>query len=150
MRESFCNTADVFRLTKDLKEKFDLYPTFDKKPKTLFATEQRIARVIGMDRKNATSNEWKKFANNIKKRMIKELVKNITKVEIKYDLDGKCPLVVAGCGSFLAYELSKKMERDKIFFNELVSTEYTFSKSQKENIDTCAPAVSLAILAKKK
>ena len=40
IRENFASTADLFRLTKQLNPKYDLYPTFDGKSKTRLATRQ--------------------------------------------------------------------------------------------------------------
>ena len=150
MRESFANTADVFRITGEISNKIDLYPTCDKKKKSTPASERRLARVIGMDREDASSEEWKTFANNIKKAIIEELHQNICKIKKKLNLCAQTPLIVTGSGAFLAKQLSMEKNYSIFKFHELVQKKIELHNSQIEEINICAPAVSLALIAKNK
>ena len=150
MRESFANTADVFRITNELEPENDLYPTCDTKEKTLLASERRLARVIGMDRENATSKEWRVFANHIKTIIIKELIKNIKKVTKRFNLSGHSPLIITGSGAFLAKQLSMEYNKKYYMFHELVANDFELKDHQIKEVNICAPAVSLAIIASRK
>ena len=150
MRESFANTADVFRITNELAMENDLYPTCDSKEKTTLASERRLARVIGMDRDAATSKEWEIFANHIKALMIKELHTNIKKVRIRSNLNCHAPLIITGSGAFLAKQLSIENDFKYLMFHELVKKEFELNDLQIKEVNTCAPAVALAIIARKK
>ena len=150
MRESFANTADVFRITNELATEDDLYPTCDNMEKTRLASERRLARVIGMDRENATSKEWRVFANHIKALIIKELHKNIKKIVTRLDLNHRSPLIVTGSGAFLAKQLCMENNYKLVMFHDLVKKEFELKEFQIKEVNVCAPAVSLAIIASKK
>ena len=150
MRESFASTADVFRITNELATENDLYPTCDHKEKTKSASERRLARIIGMDIDDATSKEWEIFANHIKALMIKELHTNIKKVIKRLNLSQQAPLIITGSGAFLAKQLSIENDFKYLMFHELVKKEFELNDLQIKEVNTCAPAVALAIIARKK
>ncbi len=148
MRELFANTADVFRITKELSKDMDLYPTCDNQDKTVTSSERRLARVIGMDWEEASSEEWELFAKQIKRLMIRELDQNIRKIKKKLFLSSQVPLIITGSGAFLAKQLCEQYNYKYFFFHELINKQFKSNASQIDNINKCAPAVSLAIMAK--
>ena len=148
MREMFANTADVFRVTKQLNDVADLYPSCDKGPKTITASQQRLARVIGMDRSDGTNNDWILFSNYIISEMIKEIVKNFIKLEKKYKINSTAPIVFSGCGNFLSQIFCNSVKRKPILFHKLVPDFFIINNDDFYGIDVCAPAVSLAIIKK--
>ena len=79
IRENFASTADLFRLTKQLNPKYDLYPTFDGKNKTRLATRQRLARIIGLDIHDVTIEELNALAQQIKQIFVSEIIENLKK-----------------------------------------------------------------------
>lgn len=149
MREAFANTADIFRITNDLSKKSDMYPTCDNGSKTVTASEKRLARVIGMDKEDASSDEWKSFAHHIKLIIIQELVVNITQIKRKFNIPSDYPLVLTGSGAFLGKALSAQIKSSYIMFDELLKDNFDLDPLQKTTINSCAPAVSLCLLAKK-
>ena len=150
MRETFATTADLFRITKQLNESIDLYPTCDGKAKTVSASQQRLARVIGMDRKDAKVDEWTQFSRNIISEIVKEITANLTQLEKKYGMNPKTPIIFCGGGIFLSKNFNAYKDRKKIMFHELISNFYTVNSNELYYIDLCASAVSLAILLRTK
>ena len=146
MREMFANTADVFRVTKQLNELADLYPTCDKRPKTISASQQRLARVIGMDRADGTDKDWISLSKYIVSEIIKELVENLLKLEKKYHINSTAPMIFSGCGNFLSKDLRKSINRKTILFHDLVPDFFIIDNYDLYGVDVCAPAVSLAIM----
>jgi (4-(4-[2-(gamma-L-glutamylamino)ethyl]phenoxymethyl)furan-2-yl)methanamine synthase len=58
MNEFFATTADVYRLTGELHAAHDQQPSADGGPKDWPATQQRLARMVGLDAADATQAEW--------------------------------------------------------------------------------------------
>ena len=146
MRELFANTSDVFRVTRQLDENFDFYPACDGKKKDVNASQQRLARIIGLDRHDASSEDWLKFANEISKQIIIEFNQNLKRVTNKNKLTISCPLVITGNGFFLAKEISKKTKRPFLLFPDILSKIIKIKKNQSSKINTCASALAVSIL----
>lgn len=62
MNEFFATTADVYRLTGELDPAHDLHPAADGAAKDLAATRQRLARMVGLDARDAPEADWRAFA----------------------------------------------------------------------------------------
>ncbi len=146
MRELFANTSDVFRVIGQLDESFDFYTTCDGKEKNINASQQRLARVIGLDKNDASSEDWVNFANEIKKQIIIELNQNLKRVINKNKMSSTCPIVVTGNGFFLANEISKKTKKPFFLFSDILSEIIKVKKNQSSIINTCASALAISIL----
>jgi probable H4MPT-linked C1 transfer pathway protein len=101
MNEYFATVADVYRLTGELNPAHDLYPSADNATKDLPATRKRLARMIGMDARDACDGEWLVFAQDWRAAQVAELGGQLRRVMAMHALSADAVVVSAGCGDFL-------------------------------------------------
>jgi (4-(4-[2-(gamma-L-glutamylamino)ethyl]phenoxymethyl)furan-2-yl)methanamine synthase len=101
MNEFFATTADVYRLTGELQAEHDLYPPADSGAKDTAATQARLARMIGLDARDATADEWLAFAGAWRQAQVAELGGQLARVLEAHRMGPAARLVSAGCGAFL-------------------------------------------------
>ncbi|HEX3142125.1 MAG TPA: hydantoinase/oxoprolinase family protein [Rhizobacter sp.] len=101
MNEYFATVADVYRLTGELNPAHDLYPSADNAPKDLIATRKRLARMIGMDARDAPEADWLAFAQAWRAAQVAELGGQLRRVIALHGLSKQAVVVSAGCGDFL-------------------------------------------------
>ena len=103
MNEFFATTADVYRLTGELNPAHDLYPSADNAAKDLPATRQRLARMIGLDQRDAAPDDWLAFARQWRRAQVMELGAQLRRVMTEHGLGAGAGarIVSAGCGDFL-------------------------------------------------
>lgn len=142
MNELFATTADVFRLTGELAAEGDQYPAADGADKSIEATQRRLARMIGMDARDALAIEWHDFAGRWRDAMADEIAVHLRRVAATAALPAHAPLVGAGCGLFLARELAARCGRPFVPFHTLASLDPTTAHWAS----TCAPSVAVALL----
>ena len=145
IRENFASTADLFRLTKQLNPKYDLYPTFDGKNKTMLATRRRLARIIGLDTHDVTVEELNALAQQIKQIFVSEIIENLKKVDLQYNMSSRTPIIVTGSGKFLAMEIQNQLKCQTKIYSDLFSDRVKIPRSKIDDVDSCATAFSLAI-----
>ena len=145
IRENFASTADLFRLTEKINSKYDLYPTQDGKSKSKLATRQRLARIIGLDANDVTTEELNGFALQIKQIFVSEIIENLEKVRRHYSMCSGTPIIVTGSGKFLAAEIQNQVKCQTIIYSDLFSEHIKIPQSKIDDIDSCATAFSLAI-----
>jgi len=142
MNELFATTADVYRLTGELPAAHDPHPSADGGPKTVEATQQRLARMIGRDARDAAPAAWLAFAHAWRRAQLDELAINLERVAAGAGLPVDAPLVGAGCGHFLVRELAGQLGRPYLAFEALVG----IAPAQAEWARVCAPSVAVAVL----
>ncbi len=145
MNEWFATTADVYRLTGELWPAHDQQPSADNGPKTEAASRARIARMIGLDARDAGDNEWRELALTWRGEQMRTLAENLARVVEAHPSLGRAPLVGAGCGRFLAVALARRQGRRFIDFANLVDVPRA-TQELPEWIATCAPGVAVALL----
>ncbi|MDA9690204.1 hypothetical protein N9V13_07345 [Betaproteobacteria bacterium] len=145
MRENFASTADLFRLTKQLDPKYDLYPTLDGKNKKRLATQQRLARIIGLDINDVTVEELNALAQQIKQMFVSEIIENLKKVIFEYNMSSRMPIVITGSGKFLAVEIQDQLKCQTKIYSDLFAERIKIPQSKIDDVDSCATAFSLAI-----
>jgi probable H4MPT-linked C1 transfer pathway protein len=105
MNEFFATAADVYRLTGELNPAHDLYPSADNAPKDLRATRQRLARMIGLDQREASPDDWQAFARAWREAQVIELGGQVRQVMSAHGLTREAVVVSAGCGDFLVRDV---------------------------------------------
>ncbi|NKI97876.1 hydantoinase/oxoprolinase family protein [Rhizobacter sp. SG703] len=105
MNEYFATVADVYRLTGELDAAHDLYPSADNAPKDAAATRKRLARMIGMDARDASDAEWLLFAQDWRAAQVAELGTQLQRVMAMHALSADAVVVSAGCGDFLVADV---------------------------------------------
>lgn len=101
MNEFFATTADVYRLSGELDPAHDQQPSADNAPKTVTATQTRLARLIGLDQRDGSDAEWRAFALAWREAQCRELREQIERVAADQRLGARTVVVAAGCGAFL-------------------------------------------------
>lgn len=120
MNEFFATAADVYRLTGELDSAHDQQPSADGGAKDEPATRQRLARMIGLDERDATPGEWLEFAQAWRTLQLAELHANLERASAAYALPRQAPLVAAGCGDFLVSALATSQGRPAFSFAQHV------------------------------
>lgn len=147
MNEWFATTADVYRVTGELEPLYDLHPSADHGPKTVVASEARLARMIGRDAHEATHEAWRRFALQWRELQLREIGANLARVVARVVASqpglAKAPLVGAGCGRFLVAALARDEARSYIDFGGLAGV----PEHCADWAATCAPSVAVALLA---
>ena len=105
MNEFFATTADVYRLTGELDAPHDQHPSADNAPKDVAHTCARLARMIGLDGRDASTGEWLAFARAWRARQCDELRSQVARVAAAHALKPAALAIGAGCGAFLVPEL---------------------------------------------
>ncbi|WP_240766690.1 hydantoinase/oxoprolinase family protein [Paraburkholderia flava] len=143
MNEWFATSADVYRLTGELKPAHDLYPSADQGPKTEAASAARIARMIGRDAHDADAADWRRLALRWRGLQLREIGINLARVTAAHPELAAAPLVGAGCGRFLVAALAREEARGYVDFGTLAN----LPGDCADRAATCAPSVAVALLA---
>jgi len=152
MNEVFATTADVYRLTGELDPAHDLQPSADNAAKDLLATRRRLARMIGLDARDAPDDDWLAFARAWRDRQVDELTSQLQRVMDAHGISDAAAVVSAGCGDFLVADMVLRTgaelacrrygsEVARIAADAAPSVETVASWAQ-----VCAPAVAVAAL----
>ena len=105
MNEFFATTADVYRLTGELDPAHDLQPSADNAAKDRAATRRRLARMIGLDARDAAPDDWQVFARSWRDAQVAELGSQLRGVIVTHALGREAVVVSAGCGDFLVHDV---------------------------------------------
>ncbi len=105
MNEFFATVADVYRLTGELDPAHDLHPSADGAAKTPLATRRRLARMVGLDERNGTAEDWLDFARAWRGEQVAELGGQLRRVMAAQRMSGEAVIVSAGCGDFLVADV---------------------------------------------
>jgi probable H4MPT-linked C1 transfer pathway protein len=106
MNEFFATTADVYRLCGELDPAHDLHPSADNAAKSLPATRQRLARMVGLDERDASTEEWLELAHAWRAAQVEAVGSQLRRVLGSHALSREAVIVSAGCGAFLVPSLA--------------------------------------------
>jgi len=141
--ERFATMADVYRLSGELPEDADPYPTPDQRGKGSEHSAARLARMLGLDASDAPMSEWIALANDFAGHQLALLEEAANQVLSKASVPAGAPIVGAGCGQFLISRLAGRLGRNYVDFTDTIDVE----PNAREMAGRCAPAVAVAILA---
>jgi probable H4MPT-linked C1 transfer pathway protein len=144
MNEWFATSADVHRLLGTLRPEHDLYPSADNGPKDAAGTCRRLARMIGLDGRDAPLDTWRAAAAAWAAAQLDEIETAAREVLAATGLPGDAPLVTAGCGAFLAEALARRLDRPARRFADLAAPGASISLA--DAVQVGAPAVAVAAL----
>ncbi|MCW5658383.1 MAG: H4MPT-linked C1 transfer pathway protein [Burkholderiaceae bacterium] len=146
MNEFFATTADVYRLTGELDPAHDQHPSADHAPKDVAHTHARLARLIGLDGRDAGADEWLAFARDWRARQIDELRSQLARVAAAHALGPASIAVGAGCGAFLLPELVPTGWRVLDYGRDVAAIDAAASPTVAAWARVGAPAVAVASL----
>jgi len=134
--EHFSTMADVYRLIKELPFENDLSDTADGQAKTLLASAQRLARMVGHDAKDKPMLCWQQFANDCRENQVEQI-----KTAVIKQIKGNMTIVGAGAGSFLTKEIAHRLDLP------YVGLESLFKHEVGHDLAVFLPAYAVAKLA---
>lgn len=146
MSEYFATMADVYRLTEELQESADQTETADGAEKTIAASANRLARMIGCDLQDFSMSDWKKLAFEIRQQQLDRIQQSIKTQLSRLDKVENCILVGAGVGRFLLQEIAKDLNLTYLEFDSFFDSDAEVGEMK---IADCAPAVAVAYLSEK-
>ena len=107
MNEWFATTADVYRLTGELDPAHDQQPSADGQCKDRAATQQRLARMIGLDARDAPDEDWRGFAQAWRNAQVEEVAASLARVlAAGFTAASPGTIVTAGCGAYLVADVA--------------------------------------------
>jgi uncharacterized hydantoinase/oxoprolinase family protein len=143
MAEHFATTADVYRITGELDPAFDHARTADGRGCSMEESVQRLARMIGCDREQASLEAWQRLAAWLA-RAQRGLVCAACDRQLSRGLLGPdAPVVTLGVGRFLAARVAADLGRAHVGFATLAGVE----AGLRAAVDVCGPAFATARLA---
>ena len=148
MNEFFATTADVYRLTGELNPAHDQQATADGQPKDIASTQQRLARMVGRDARDASPEQWLALAHCWREAQLHEIAGQARRVADAAALDDAAPVIAAGCGAFLAEAVAERLDRPCLRFARCIGAPSDDGPPPWAGwADVCAPAVSVALQA---
>jgi probable H4MPT-linked C1 transfer pathway protein len=153
MNEFFATTADVYRLTGELDPAHDLHPAADGAAKDLPATQRRLARMIGLDAREAGPDDWLAFARTWRARQVDELAGQLRRVADTHRLSASAVVVSAGCGDFLVADVLERAglpHARLLRYGDDIARIAVDAPSGRDTLadwaQVCAPSVAVAAL----
>lgn len=143
MNELFASAADVYRLTGELDAAHDLHPSADGAAKHPAATRQRLARMIGLDARDAAADDWFAFAHAWRAEQLALIGAAVAQVASAHGIAGTAPLVAAGCGSFLVAAVAAASARP---LHAHPAGGGAADAAHGRLAQVCAPSVAVALL----
>ena len=146
MNEFFATTADAYRLTGELDPLHDQHASADNAPKDVAHTQARLARMIGLDGRDGSADDWLAFAREWRRHQCDELRAQVARVAAAHALPFKAVVVGAGCGAFLVPELARPGWRVRDYGRDVAALDAGAPAALADWARICAPAVAVASL----
>lgn len=150
MHEFFATTADVYRLTGELDPAHDQQPSADNGAKNDHGTQQRLARMLGQDARDAGDADWLAVAQAWRAAQVAELGGQLRRVADAHALADDAVFVAAGCGAFLLPDALAAAGRGRAavrdFGADLVPLAADAAPGAAEWARVGAPCVAVALL----
>jgi len=144
MAEYFATTADLYRITGELREATDQYPSADGGPKTRAASARRLGRQFGLDAETLPEGSIPALAHYLREQQIQRLHDAFMRQISRGMIGPDAPVIGAGIGRYLARELAKRSQRPFIDFKDLF--EWSPRGAPFDAAD-CGPAAAVAALS---
>jgi probable H4MPT-linked C1 transfer pathway protein len=146
MNEFFATTADLYRLTGELDPAHDQHPSADNASKDVAHTCARLARMIGLDGRDASTGEWLALARAWRARQCDELRSQVARVAAAQALKPASVAIAAGCGAFLVPEVVPAGWRCLDYGRDVASMTHGAAPAVATWARVGAPAVAVASL----
>jgi probable H4MPT-linked C1 transfer pathway protein len=143
IRENFANMADVHRILGSLPDGADQMTTADGRPKTVDASQARLARMVGRDVDDADGAAWEALARYFAEAQIRAVADGAMLVLSQANLPAAAPIVVAGIGATVAREVARRLGRDSLDFDSVLDV----APDVRAAASSGAPAAAVAVLA---
>ena len=142
--ECFATMADVYRITGELDERFDLLPAADAAAKTRYHSIKRLARMLGADHaEGGAEAPWLEVARYIAERQLEKIELAFNSVTAGFDAGVRRNIVAAGGGRFVIGKLARRNDAEVTNFEDLLPV----SDRSLRAANNCSTAVAVAALA---
>jgi probable H4MPT-linked C1 transfer pathway protein len=145
INENFATMADVHRLLGALPDGVDQMATVDGRPKTVEASRARLARIVGSDAGDADEEAWTALARWFAEAQIRAICDSAMLVLSQVAVRADAPVVGAGIGEAVLREVARRLGREYVGFDSLISV----APDARQAALQCAPAAALALIAAK-
>ncbi len=143
MNEWFATMSDVYRILGELPEHADLMQTADGRPKTVEASQARLARQIGLDAKDAEPWALAQLARYFADTQLRLVTDGAHLVLSHARFGAETPIIGAGVGRFVVKRLAERLHCAYVDFSDLIEA----APEIRHRAGDCAPAVAVALLA---
>jgi probable H4MPT-linked C1 transfer pathway protein len=143
--EHFATMADVYRLTGELSQEYDMGETADGQGKSEQESARRLARMVGRDLADADIGHWRQLAHAVRSQQLRTLQSAVERQLSLHTLLHDAPFIGAGAGTFLVRELARIMNRPFVKASHWIDGD----SSVTEWAGVCLPAYAVAWLRAK-
>lgn len=143
--EYFAGMADVYRITGDLDERFDLMPAADGQAKTRHHSIKRLARMLGADHAEGDDEApWLEVAHHIAEKQLERIQQAYNRVTDGLADHVRSNIVAAGAGRFIIEKLARRNDCEVTTFEDLLPV----SDETLRATNNCSTAVAVALLTR--
>jgi len=151
MNEFFATTADVYRLSGELDPAHDLHPSADGASKDRAGSQQRLARMVGLDARDAAAEDWLAFAHAWRAAQVAEIAAQLQRVCTAHEIPADACVVSAGCGAFLVPDVLDaaglaQNSRALDYGADVMQRAALAPPALARWVQVCAPSVAVAAL----
>jgi len=143
INENFATMADVYRILGTLPPGVDLMATADGREKTIAASRERLARMLGADAADANETTWTLIAQWFAESQLRAIADAAMLVLSSRALQAPMPIIAAGIGLSVIAEVARRLGSPCANFDEL----FDVAAEARSALCHCAPAAALAALA---
>ncbi len=143
MQEYFANMADVRRILGDLPADADAMNTADGRDKSVAASCNRLARMIGCEADAATLAQWQDLAGFFSRQQERLLEDNAAQVRSRHDMAPQSLAICSGTGRALMMKLAQRWGHEARDFATLFDAPPMLAAQAAD----AAPAAAIALLA---
>jgi probable H4MPT-linked C1 transfer pathway protein len=142
MSEYFASMADVWRVLGELDEAFDQHPAADGREKTAKASAARLARMVGLDRKDRAPEDWQRLARWFAEGQMRRIEDAMHLVLSAGSFDATPVIVGAGAGRHV---LQRIAARQGMVYEDLGDV-VPVTDGAGAGAALCAPAACVGLL----
>ncbi len=143
--EYFAGMADVYRITGDLDERFDLMPAADGNAKTLYHSIKRLARMLGAEfNEGDDETPWLEVARHIAAKQFERIDQAFIRVMDTLEDTVANNIVAAGAGRFIIEKIARKHACEVTSFEDLLP----IPDQKLRAANNCSTAIAVAGLAR--
>lgn len=157
--EYFATTADVYRLTGNLAQDYDMADTADGQDRSPLSSARRLARMIGRDVEDASIREWQQLASHIsvihqepiRRALLLMFSRHASSDWLAGDnhephqrnVISPYPLIAMGAGAFVVKDMARQWNLNCLSAEQFVVSE---DKRLQQQAQVCFPAYAVAAL----
>ncbi len=145
LNEAFASMADVRRVLGDLPDgdtDADMSPTADGRPKSLAASQARLARLVGRDGGDLSATQARALADHLARAQMRAIDDQIAVLASRDAVAAMAPVVGAGVGRALVHRIARTLGRNYVDVGSL----FPAPEHLRAAAANCAPAAALALL----